>query len=100
MLEEKNIIDQNSSLISYLKKVRRPIVLEEIILELEATGQPDPKLVSVKEELQKIEAVVCVPLFAEDRLIGLFNLGEKTTQEMYTDEDIELLNTLSDLGIL
>lgn len=85
----------DSPLIQYLKETKRAIVLEELSREIETSGQPNDKLVAVKEELEKLEAALCIPLFFEDKLIGLFNLGNKLSQDMYTDEDIDLLTTLS-----
>jgi two-component system sensor histidine kinase HydH len=88
-----------SPLIKYLKKIKKAIVLEEIAREIETSGRPESEkikeLVAVKEELEKIGAALCLPLFFEDKLIGLFNLGNKLSQDMYTDEDIDLLTTLS-----
>ncbi len=95
MLEEKRIIDRKNQLVLYLQKIRRPVVLEEILLELESSKSADSSLVAVKQEMERIEAAVCVPLFAEDRLIGFLELGEKTNQEMYTEEDLDFLNTIS-----
>ncbi|OGC04209.1 hypothetical protein A2276_06350 [candidate division WOR-1 bacterium RIFOXYA12_FULL_43_27] len=88
-------MQKDDPLVKFLKKTRRPVVLEEITLELESVSNPDFKLLAVKNELEKIKAAVCVPLFAEDRLIGVLALGEKTNHEMYTDDDIDFLNTVS-----
>ncbi|NQU16980.1 MAG: GAF domain-containing protein [Candidatus Saganbacteria bacterium] len=94
-MEIKGIIDKNNLLIDYLMRVKRPIVLEEVIFELESKDSLDKTLNFVKDELKRIDAAVCVPLFAEDRLIGIFTLAEKENQEMYSDEDIEFLSTIS-----
>lgn len=92
-------VETNSPLIAYLKKIKKAIVLEEISREIETSGNPDSEkireLISIKEELEKLGAALCIPLFFEDKLIGLFNLGNKLSQDMYTDEDIDLLTTLS-----
>ncbi len=85
----------DSPLIQYLKETKRAIVLEELSREIETSGKPNEALIKVKEELEKLEAALCIPLFFEDKLIGLFNLGNKLSQDMYSDEDIDLLTTLS-----
>ncbi len=64
-------------------------------MDLESSGSAESELQKVKEELQKMEAAVAVPLFAENRLIGFFNLGEKENGDIYDDEDIDFLNTIS-----
>ncbi|MFC1571307.1 ATP-binding protein [Candidatus Margulisiibacteriota bacterium] len=92
-------VKADSPLILYLKKLKKAIVLEEIAREIETSGNPNnPKIIeltAVKDELEKLGAALCIPLFFEDKLIGLFNLGNKLSQDMYTDEDIDLLTTLS-----
>jgi signal transduction histidine kinase len=92
-------VKADNPLIIYLKKIKRAVVLEEISREIEASGNPGSEKITeakaVKEELEKLGAALCLPLFFEGKLIGLFNLGAKLSQDMYTDEDIDLLTTLS-----
>lgn len=88
-------MQKDSPLANYLKKTRRAVVLEEIISELESQGNMSSDLAVIRQELEKINAAVAVPLLAEDRLIGVLTLGEKTSHEMYTDDDIDFLNTVS-----
>ena len=92
-------IKQDSPLINYLKKVKRAVVAEEMAREIETSGRPEnekiKELTAVRLELEALGAALCIPLFFEDKLIGLFNLGNKLSQDMYTDEDIDLLTTLA-----
>jgi len=55
----------------------------------------DPATHSVTETLKKMGSEICLPLVAKQKLIGIINLGMKGKGEMYTHEDLELLNTLS-----
>ena len=92
-------IKSDNPLIQLLNKVKKAIVAEEIAREIETSGSPKSErikeLVAVRAELEKLGAALCIPLFFESRLIGLFNLGNKLSQDMYTDEDIDLLTTLA-----
>jgi signal transduction histidine kinase len=92
-------VKNDSALIGYLNKSKKAIVLEELSREIEISGERGGarirELTEVREELKKIGAALCIPLFFENKLIGLFNLGNKLSQDMYTDEDIDLLTTLS-----
>lgn len=45
--------------------------------------------------LQAIESDVCIPLINKDRLIGFCNLGPRTSRQMYSQEDLNLLTTLA-----
>ena len=47
------------------------------------------------EWLKEMDGELCIPLVAKKKLIGIINLGMKGKGEMYTHEDIELLNTMS-----
>lgn len=87
-----NSMQADNPLIVHLKKVRRPVVLDEVAREVESGGG---ELAEVKKELEGLGAALCIPLFFEEKLIGIFNLGNKLSQDMYTDEDIDLLTTLS-----
>jgi len=42
-----------------------------------------------------MESEVCIPLFIRDELAGIINLGGKRSGDMYSHEDIELLNNLA-----
>lgn len=92
-------VKTDSPLINYLKEVKKAIVTEELFLEVETSGSPESEkikeLAAVRAELEKLGAALYVPLFFEDKLIGLFNLGNKLSQDVYTDEDVDLLTTLA-----
>lgn len=53
-----------------------------------------------KSTFEQMEATLIVPLFYEDRLIGLMSLGEKKSGKFYRREDINLLKTLANQGAL
>ena len=85
----------DSPLVLYLKEHKRAVVLGELEREIEGLKDPPENLATVKAEMDQLEAALCLPLFFEDELIGIFNLGEKKSQDIYTDEDIDLLTTLA-----
>ena len=69
---------------------------DEIIVreELERYG-PDTEAGKAAKRLKEMDGELCIPLVAKKKLIGIINLGMKGRGEMYTHEDIELLNTMS-----
>ncbi|MFC1495898.1 ATP-binding protein [Candidatus Margulisiibacteriota bacterium] len=81
-----NIIKKDSALVECLKKTKRAFLLEELSLG------PDTR---AWDELKKAGGEVCVPLNTEEKMIGLFTLGPKEDEEMYDEEDLIFLNTLS-----
>jgi signal transduction histidine kinase/CheY-like chemotaxis protein len=48
-----------------------------------------------KEELQKLDAAVLVPLKAQETVVGILVLGSRKSDETYTSDDIDLLSTLA-----
>jgi signal transduction histidine kinase len=68
---------------------------EIFILEELERYSPDPATLSAIQTLKKMGSEICLPLVTKQKLIGIINLGMKGKGEMYTHEDLELLNTLS-----
>jgi len=48
----------------------------------------------IMAEMRLLRSAVAIPLFYKQELIGILNLGEKLSGEPYTNEDLELLDTL------
>jgi len=53
-------------------------------------------LLSLKEELAKIKAQVCVPGFIDNKLLVVFALGEKASQGELFAEELELFSLLAE----
>ncbi|HIC91212.1 MAG TPA: GAF domain-containing protein [Syntrophaceae bacterium] len=81
---------QNDPFFEWLK-IRREIAVREV---LERTID-NPNINPIIERLKLMESEVCIPLFIRDELAGIINLGGKRSGDMYSHEDIELLNNLA-----
>jgi two-component system phosphate regulon sensor histidine kinase PhoR len=84
-------------LVSYLIEKKDAVVLEEV----KALARSDSVSPAEKEELKKVqaemenfEAAVSIPSFLKNKLVGILNLGEKLSGELYSPEDLELLLTM------
>jgi len=88
---------QDNFLTEFLTKNPRPLVLDELSLLAKDAKTLDDRLnlEKLKKQMEKIEASLCLPLMGERRLIGLIVLGGKISGDGYTQEDLELLNTMS-----
>lgn len=76
-----------------LKRDKKPLVTEE----LEFSERPLPEeYYKTLVHLSVIHASVCVPLFYRTELIGFLTLGKKTSQDMYFQEEVNALSSLSD----
>jgi len=47
------------------------------------------------KELKSHKVSICIPLMVYDKLVGILNLGNKLSEDMYTSEDLRLLTTIS-----
>ncbi|OGC22994.1 hypothetical protein A2291_00900 [candidate division WOR-1 bacterium RIFOXYB2_FULL_42_35] len=81
--------------VPYDKKIFAPVLTGEEI------GFKDPLVGSLIEKREPIinekskDRQLVVPCMLEDRLIALFVLGSKLSQDPYTDEDVQLLEVLA-----
>jgi len=86
-------ISSNYALIKALKEKKEPLLLEE--LQYIQSQEQKPELEPVILEMQKMETSFTLPLFAKNNLIGILNLGTKRSGDTFSNEDIDLLTTLS-----
>ena len=97
--QEENGISlvKDNFLTRYLESSKNLLVYEEISLLQKDTEKKEEKqnLEKLKQDMKKIEANVCLPLFQKDKIIGMIILGKKISRDPYSKEDLELLNVLS-----
>jgi signal transduction histidine kinase len=87
---------QESLLIKYLSTTQRPLVSDELAMLCgDAKGDDRKKYSNLYSHMRKMEASLYLPLMANKKLIGIIVLGSKISGDAYTDEDINLLDTLS-----
>ncbi|MDX9892968.1 MAG: ATP-binding protein [Patescibacteria group bacterium] len=88
---------QDNFLTRYLESSQKPLVREELaLLANNATRQKDKEsFEQLAEHMKRIEASLCLPLTSNTKLIGIIVLGSKASRDAYTNEDLELLSTLS-----
>ena len=95
--EEVSPLIKNKFLLHYLEKDKKPLILDE--LEALADEVKDEylkkKFLAIKKLMEKMRAVLYLPLLIEDRLIGVFILGKKVSGDAYSTQDLHLLETLS-----
>jgi signal transduction histidine kinase len=78
-----------TSFLTALMKRPEPIVREEVMLE-----EDDAEARVLAATLTELKAEVCVPLSAQERLIGFLLLGRKRNRDVFSVEDLQLLATL------
>lgn len=94
------ILGDQDPLIQWLRATKTPLVYEELKQRLNAASNGAISPTLPEATLQKIEAAVVVPSFAEDELIGFLVLGDKKTGQMYSQDDLNVLQTLANQAAL
>jgi len=91
---ENNAIQSDNPLIGIIADEKREIT------KYDMAENPKYRESSEKsrEEFDRLNATVLVPLVFQEKVIGLIALGEKKSGKFYNREDIDLLKTLSNQG--
>jgi len=101
MIEQK--LPLNSPLAACLQSNKDAVLLEDIRSK-SMSGKTSPedkvKLQKVLSEMEIFRAAAAIPSFTRGKLVGIICLGEKLSGERYSQDDLELLNTMaSEAGI-
>ncbi len=91
------LVEEDNFLVRWFLKNRKTLVYEELSSILKQTTEKKEKAKAqrLKENMVRIEAALCMPLFFQDKITGMVVLGEKISGDPYTRQDIDLLNNLS-----
>lgn len=65
------------------------------IINLENAEEKNTLPASILGRLQDLRAVLCIPLFIHNELIGVLTLGKKKSDEEYTSEELDYLPTVA-----
>lgn len=83
-----------AKLIGYFRTQKELLVLEEL-KRRKAEESGTVQGVSLIREMEKLEASLAIPLLLKERLVGLFLLQSKKSGDMFTNEDIKILETIA-----
>lgn len=83
---------EKSALVRCLTELGREIERGRIGQDLRLGWMKD----ELWENMEILCAEICLPLWIKGRLLGILALGEKTSGEAYTHDDLDLLQSLSD----
>lgn len=87
---EEVFFKEEGPLVSYLKK-EKAVAIKEVLKIQPPFSEHDP----VVKEMDKVKAAISVPLYIDDELKGILNLGDKVSGEMYNRQDLELLSQIA-----
>jgi signal transduction histidine kinase len=83
----------DSELVKYLKTEKKLIIHDELELQSRDTTNSGHKenLNTLKNEMTKISSSLCLPLIRHEEITGVIVLGNKLSNEPYSQDDIDLL---------
>lgn len=84
-------VDANNGLIALLRSRKAPQSLAFVGEEAESVDMHPHD----RENIIRSGIVLAVPMFIQDRLIGMINVGPKLSGRYYSQEDIDLLATVA-----
>lgn len=95
-------VPHDSQILFFLRKERREAYLlineiEELVNQPAKNGTVDSEYnyVRLREEMRRFNASLVVASFYQDHLIGILMLGEKKSEEMYTEADIHVFTAIA-----
>jgi len=85
---------KKSALVEFMKTHHRPIIRRKIAKRVLSADK------GVLSDLKILNAEIALPLFLKEQLYGFIILGEKRSGDLFTQEDMDLLETLSSQSAL
>jgi two-component system NtrC family sensor kinase len=86
---------KESALVEIMKTHHQPIIKRKIAKLVSAADKKD-----VLSDLEILKAEIALPLLFKEQLYGFIVLGEKRSGDLFTQEDMDLLETLSSQSAL
>lgn len=90
---DKKLFSKISNYLAEIGKERDVIVREEVKKIFEYQADPIMKL--LVEQMDKFEVNLIVPLYLRDKLVGILFLGDKKSGDVYSQEDIRVLEIIA-----
>ena len=86
---------KESALVDFMKTHHQPIIKRKIAKRVLSADKKD-----VFSDLEILNAEIALPLLFKEQLYGFIVLGEKRSGDLFTQEDMDLLETLSSQSAL
>lgn len=86
-ITEKLRIQKGEEIAGKVAELGEPFLVEDV--------EKDPRIKQKNRLRYKTRSFVSVPITIEDRVIGVLNLSDKTTGEIFNKEDLELIQSFA-----
>jgi two-component system NtrC family sensor kinase len=88
-------VDRKAALINFMEKQPRPVIKKNLLQSI-----ADTQIQEVLAGMEKLNAEIALPMIFKEQLKGVIILGEKLSGDLFSPEDLDLLETLSSQGAL
>ncbi|MGD9277306.1 MAG: ATP-binding protein [Desulfobacterales bacterium] len=87
---ESILISTDTPMIKFMKNNCRPVIRKNLKQKISASEIPD-----IVKDMDRLGAEIVLPMIFEENLNGFIVLGEKFSGDLFTREDMDLLETLA-----
>jgi two-component system, NtrC family, sensor kinase len=84
------LINRETPLIKFMKNHRQPVMRKDLKQKISS-----PEIPEVLKDMDRLSAEIILPMIFEENLNGFIVLGEKLSGDLFTHEDMDLLETLA-----
>ena len=88
-------VDPKTALINFMEQQRHPVIKKNLLQRV-----TDTEIQDVLAGMAKLHAEIALPMFFKEQLKGFIILGEKLSGDLFSPEDLDLLETLSSQSAL
>lgn len=88
---------KKKSLVKYLAETKIELVAAELEIEQERgrLNVPVERAGIIIREMRNLDIAMCIPIFSNEEMIGILALGNKKSGDVFSNDDIQLLNTFA-----
>ena len=84
-------LDAADPLLRMLMDTHKPVVLRELIQDVSGKSE----IAAARQRMIAMYAEAAVPILRDEQMLGIFVLGRKRSRQIFTTEDLRLLQTLA-----
>jgi PAS domain S-box-containing protein len=80
----------HGALVNYMRQKSEPLILEKLLY-----GRSSPQRTLIAGHLAELDAYLCVPLKTSSEIVGLLTLGQKTSRDIYSIDDLVVFTAMA-----
>lgn len=96
-IKERLILSAGGIVINYLNQHKEPIIIDELSRLKSIIDQKEEIIIiqQLEDRLEELNVAMVVPIFLEDKIVGVFLVKEKLSSSPFSQEDINFFQLLA-----